>query len=320
MAKYETTIDNVKDTLVKYGVAVIPDILSTKQIKQMKSNMWKMLNELTINMDNPITKNNESSWRSFYDLMPLHSMLVQHWGVGHSELVWAIRQNKNVCEVFEKIWDTDKNDLLVSFDGVSIHFPPEITGRGWYRKNDWLHVDQSYNRNDFECVQGFVSGFDINEGDATFTFLEKSHLYHKDFKKKFSKKDFKGDWYRLESDKEYDFYLKKGCKRANMTCSAGSIVLWDSRLVHCGKEAERNREEQNMRLVVYVCMTPREYSTESQLRKKRDAFNNKRMTTHNPHKIKLFSLMPRSYGKELPNVGKLSEPNISDLGRRLAGF
>jgi len=29
------------------------------------------------------------------------------------------------------VTDTPRNDLLVSFDGLSVHLPPEKTKRGW---------------------------------------------------------------------------------------------------------------------------------------------------------------------------------------------
>jgi hypothetical protein len=57
-------------------------------------------------------------------------MLLQHFSLGHMKPVWDIRQHNKVCETFEKIWDIPKNDLLVSFDGLSVHLPPEKTNKG----------------------------------------------------------------------------------------------------------------------------------------------------------------------------------------------
>ena len=34
MKKYETTLSNVKETLDKYGVAIIPNILNKEEIKK----------------------------------------------------------------------------------------------------------------------------------------------------------------------------------------------------------------------------------------------------------------------------------------------
>ena len=57
-------------------------------------------------------------------------------------------------------------------------FPfPEETNRGWHRST-WYHTDQSYLRPDFECVQDWVTAYDVDEGDATLAFMEKSNIYH----------------------------------------------------------------------------------------------------------------------------------------------
>ena len=69
-----------------------------------------------------------------------------------------------------------KEELLISFDGISFHLPPEITNRGWYRGNTRHHSIQSFLRPNFECIQGFVSLCDINEGDVTLSILEGSHI------------------------------------------------------------------------------------------------------------------------------------------------
>lgn len=96
-------------------------------------------------------------------------MLLQHWDVGHNPVSWNVRQNSKVIKAFEDIWNTD--DLLTSFDGLSISLPCEYTKRGWYRGNTWWHTDQSYLRNDFECVQGLVNLYDVNPGDATLRVM-----------------------------------------------------------------------------------------------------------------------------------------------------
>ena len=44
------------------------------------------------------------------------------------------------------------------------------------------------------------------------------------------------------------------------------------------------------------------------------------MTTHTPHKPKLFPVNPRTYGGPLPNVTQVTKPNLTSLGERLAGY
>jgi hypothetical protein len=267
-----------------------------------------------------ITQDNESSWRTFYDLFPLHSMLIQHWGIGHAQFVWNLRQSDKILNIWKHFWNTD--ELIVSFDGLSIHLPPETTNRGWYNvdKGGWLHSDQSYVDPGFQCIQSWVTAYDVNVGDATLSFLEGSNKYHTEFASKFKVTD-KSNWYRLNAEEEYDFYIKeKGCARKAIQCPKGSLVFWDSRTIHCGQEAIKGRAIPNFRCVVYLCYSPRSYAKKKTLEKRIKYFKEMRMTTHWPHKVKVFSKVPRTYGKTIPNLKALPQPQLSEEGLKLVGY
>ena len=109
--------------------------------------------------DGLIDRHDNSTWKHYYDLLPNHSMLLQHWKIGHWQSIWDIRQNPKVCDVFSKIWDVPKEELLVSFDGASFHIPPEITNRGHFRGKTWFHTDQRYSFNDLDCLLTTPSDF-----------------------------------------------------------------------------------------------------------------------------------------------------------------
>ena len=173
--KYVTNIENVREMIEKYGVAIIEDVLNKDEINEMINGSWKTLKHITKNHPIPIKRWDTKTWRSFSNLYPKHSMLLQQWQVGHAQYVWDIRQNNKIVNVFSKIWDCDVNDLVTSFDGVSIHFPPEITKRGWFRKQ-WYHTDQSFLNPEFNCIQSWVTAYDINEGDATLSFIEGTNI------------------------------------------------------------------------------------------------------------------------------------------------
>ena len=150
---FDTTIENFKEDLKDKGIAVIPNILSKKELENSRNDMWNMLEYLTEDFDVSIDRNNKETWKSYYDLCPLEDMLLQYWKVGHSQYVWNLRQNMNIIKIFSKIYDCDINELLVSFDCISIHFPPEITKVGRYQedKENWYHFDQSSNKKGFHC-------------------------------------------------------------------------------------------------------------------------------------------------------------------------
>ena len=317
MASYMATLENFKDVLSTHGVAVIPSVLSTEECVGMNGGMWDSLERLTSLFETPIERDDESTWVEFFKFRPMHAMLMQHYKIGHAQYVWDVRQNPKVANVFAKLWDVAPEELLVSFDGVAIHFPPEVTHRGWYR-NEWFHTDQSLKRNSFECVQGLVTSREVREGDATFTFLDGSHALHKELADAALEKG-PGDWVVLTPE-QLDFCKSKGCVVQSVVCPAGSIVLWDSRTIHAGKEPVKGRPEMNFRNVVYVCMTPRKLATSRAIAKKKEIFEKQRMTTHWPHRPKMFGVLPRTYGNEMPTVATLRAPVLTDLGKKLAGF
>lgn len=314
--KYFTSPENVLNTLSTYGVAIIPQLLSEDECEKMMAGMWQTLGHLTSNWESPIVQSDPKSWRQIRDLFPMHSMLIQHHSIGHAQYIWDLRQNPKCINVFANIWNTQ--ELLCSFDGVSYHFPPEVTNIGW-RRNIVYHCDQSFVDSSFKCVQSWVTALDVEPGDATLTFLEGSHRLHEEFGQHAFETKSKDDWYKL-TDENLQFYLERGCEQKFITCPKGSMVLWDSRTIHTGTEAVKGRLNPKIRSVAYLCYTPHSLATPKELEKKCAAFNNMRMTTHWPHKIKLFAKNPRTYGATVRPLVALSPPILTDVGLRLAGF
>jgi ectoine hydroxylase-related dioxygenase (phytanoyl-CoA dioxygenase family) len=317
-SEYYCTIDTVKATLAEYGVAIVPNVLSDEECDEMLSGLWDYFEHITSTWDTPINRNDKTTWSQIYNLYLLHSMLIQYWNIGHCQAAWDIRQNEKCADVFANLWGCKKDDLLVSFDGASFNLPPEVTRRGWNRNNTWYHTDQSFTRPDFECVQSWVTALDVNEGDATLSIFEKSHLLHKEVAEHFNITD-KKDWLKLTKEQEA-FYFEHGCTIKNITCPKGSLVLWDSRTIHCGIEAVKTRATPNLRAVIYLCYMPRKQSNSKKLAKKQKAFNELRMTTHYPCNPKLFPNMPRTYGNAIPQITRIDAPILTDFGKRLAGF
>lgn len=307
--RYECDINEAKSKLERYGVAIIKGVLDEKECESMKSGMWEFLN----GVGDGIREDDPETWVKLQSMYPKHGMLIQNFKVGHNKFVWDIRQNEKVVNIFKELYKSE--ELLVSFDGVSISLEPEITNRGWNRKVGY-HCDQSYLRDNFECIQGWVNGYDTNEGDATLGFYEGSHVMTKEVREKFNIKE-KADWYKLnEEEKEY---YKERCDEKRIKCPKGSLVLWDSRTVHSGVGPEKWRKEMNKRCCVYVSYMPKGLASEKMIKKRIKAYEEDRMTSHNAINIKLFPKNPRTYGGELPDV-KFKRDELSELGRELVGY
>lgn len=299
--KYTCSIDTLIGTLNEYGAAVIPGVLTKDECVKFRDDIWSSMNKIypEFNIED------KSTWKKFYQLLPLHSMLLQHYGLAHLQSVWDIRTHPEVVKVFNYIHKTD--DLLSSFDGLSIHLPPEETGRGWYRGNDWMHTDQSVLTKTY-CIQGMVNLYPANEGDATLTIAEGSHLRHNDFLKEIGKDKEKDNWIKLNAEEK--MLLVRDHKQYCIQAPEGSMILWNSKTFHQGIEPQRKRENQNFRMVVYTCLRPKREFDQKTLKKRRKAFEEKRLTNHwGTH---LFGKSPRTYGSPLPVTNQVPDPIIAE--------
>ena len=316
--KYICSKENLQETINKFGVAIIPNVLDETECTDMVNKMWDYVEHLSQSWEQPIQRDNKDTWREFYKLYPSHSMLLQYFGVGHTQASWDVRQNPKIVDIFASFWKCSPEDLLVSFDGLSFHLPPEITNKGWFRGNTWYHTDQSYTTPEFQCIQSYVTGLDINEYDATLSVMESSNQFHSEFRDTYQVTDT-SDWFKLSAEQQ-QFYADKGCQIKHIKCPKGSLVFWDSRTIHCGIECNKKREIPNLRAVIYLCYMPRQIATPANIKKKQKAFQELRTTSHYPCKIKLFSKKPNTYGKELPDMPPMNAPSLTELGLKLAGF
>lgn len=317
--KYYCTPETLKQTLSEYGVAVIPNVLDEEECNSMVSKLWDFFEHISQGWKTPINRNNIATYRGIHDLFPSHGMLFQFFGIGHAQASWDMRQNPKIIDIFAKFWGCAQEELLVSFDGLSFGLPPEFTNRG-YAHNNWLHTDQSYTRPEFECVQSWVTGFDVSEGDATLGFFEGSHKFHKDFSENMKVQNRKENWFMVKEPAYVQYYMERCGQEKRIVCSKGSMVFWDSRTVHCGLGPIRGRPAVNMRAVVYLCYLPRSTCPPKELKKKQEAFNALRTTNHWANQGKKFAKTPRTYGNPIPEITAAPPPTVSELGLKLAGF
>jgi hypothetical protein len=325
MEKVTTTIENANAVLNQYGVAVIPSIITPEDCETLFNKMWDFFEQITADMPNKINRNDESTWNTLLDLFPSHGMLFQHWGIGHAEFAWWIRQHPAVVGAFARLWNVEPDELLVSFDGASFQAPPDRAGnptpkRGWGSPKPWYHSDQSLKRNNRECIQGWVTAKTVKEGDSTLAVMTGSHLLHREVAAKFPALIKPADWVQFDPN-VISFFAEKGCEPLRISCPAGSLVLWDSRTAHYGAPPIAGRSTPEFRAVTYVCYMPRYGANLKRLQLKRTHYMTKRTTSHWPGKSRAFSLKPRTYGvKDLPLVVPAAEPSVSELGKKLAGF
>mgnify|MGYP003984477207 FL=1 len=318
-SKYEATnIEEIRNKIKEFGICYVPDVLTDEERLEMISGTWDFFEHLTQNDEENIRRERPDTWSNLASLCPGNDMLYHHWNAGHSQHSWTVRQNPKICQIFADLFLCDVTNLLTSFDGFAFLLPPEITGEGWYTPgSEWYHLDQSLTRSYFDGVQGFVTAYDINKGDATLSFYEKSHKFIGDFIEKFGIR-VTSDWCKFTTE-EVNFF-DDNCTEEQMICPAKSLVLWDSRLVHCGLKPKRSRTIENTRCITYISYSPKQRIDEEKLKEKIYGYEHMLTSNHYAHNPSFFSTLPTNHNIITDYVVPIDPPILSQLGKSLVGY
>ena len=193
-----------------------------------------------------------------------------------------------------------------------------------------MHCDQRFNKNDFECVQSWITANAVNVGDGTLRILQGSHLLHGEFRKVFQDVlPLNDDWHVLTQE-QIQWYKDKGCQDICIICPAGSQVCWDSRTIHCGMAALHSKDlpqdmqeiQRKHRNVIYVCMMPAKGASKESLETRKAIFRPGELRMKSAsHWPKYMTLQPDpSLKTQHIQVPEMPFPTLNERGKKLAGI
>lgn len=194
-----------------------------------------------------------------------------------------MRTLPKVRQTFEAIFDT--RSLLVSFDGGNIFRPWHHPTSDEYSKtrSGWFHVDQGQKLHGLHAIQGLVTLTDANRFTGGFCCIPGSHHLHESLLVA-----TKG-----QGDRNFVIvpptFAALTQKQILPVCSAGDLVLWDSRTIHCNTpslvtpDTTAHPQDKLLRAVGYVCMTPAKWADEKVIRNRTRIYERGLGTTHWPH-------------------------------------
>lgn len=259
--------------LQEHGYAVVAGVLSLSEVEHAHDLLWKHLGEAGDWVrSEPDTWSNDS-----FDRMGMTCTgIMNKRGVGQSDVSWFCRTRPKVRGAFEQIWET--NSVLTSFDGINVFRP-------WHhglleRKTigGWFHVDQGPTKRGRHCVQGFVSLTHQSARTGGLAVMPGSHRQHDELLRGVElEQDF------IEVPESSPLFRRP---RRLVQCSAGDLVLWDSRCCHCNEPAQlppHCAKDELLRVCVYVSMTPKAWAGSHVLNDRRRAYGIKATTSHWPH-------------------------------------
>lgn len=189
----------------------------------------------------------------------------------HSEVMWNVRCMRSIQEAFASFWQCDASDLVCSFDGAG-HRPAgsDDDGMGWHVDQDASHAPG------MACVQAIVCITDMNARTGGTAFLSGSHVEHEDVCRRNRGDD--------DDDSEWEFVPVDDADAAfgrhpvvQPSVPAGSLLAWDSRLIH---RVVPPTDVGTERLVAYLSMVPRWHVPEPVRRRRRAGYSMGVPTTH----------------------------------------
>ena len=267
-----------KEYLAEQGFVVFADALSKDEATTALDLLWDYLEELGTGVD----RTNIATWDDSRWPTAVHGAILPGHGIGHCAAQWYIRDIPNVHAAFSHMWDDE--DLLVSFDGVTI-WRPWTYDPAWRTNegNSWLHIDQHpIGRPGKHCIQGLVNLLTATPATGGNVIVPGSHKRFADiptdYEERLSRIDPSIDHFRFPND---DPKLQDA-KPIMPALEPGDLLLWDSRTIHCSAPGQQQPENNNelLRAASLICMMPRAKSNEKTIVKRKSAVETRTSTTN----------------------------------------
>ena len=264
--------------LKEHGYVVIAKALDLQQTQHALAGLWDYLEGLETGIDRLDSRTwDDDNWPT-----AVHGGILPSYGIGHCQAQWFIRDIPGVKKSFAALWGTD--DLLVSFDGVSLWRPWSVDP-SWKTNlgSSWLHIDQHpIGRPGRQCVQGLVNLLPTSESAGGNVIVPGSHRLFTEipdlYTERLARIDPSIDHFRFP--KEDPLFLDNEPITCHM--EAGDLLLWDSRTVHCSSPGSGHEFPSNelVRAISLICMMPRSRSNEEVISRRKAAIAKKTSTTN----------------------------------------
>lgn len=304
---YSTTdIAQLKSILDTHGIAILTNHFTINYADNIYSSIKQWLIDLDIGLTN-----DPKSWT--YENMPLGARFGMYQSiVSNAPAFWTVRES--LYPIFQQI--LNEQSLLTSIDGASIY----PTMNAPKKERQWAHIDQT-NTSEFVSYQ---SQFVATDTSACFLCTPTSHLKHKMLIDEF-KVMSRGavNWHKFNGSQVRR--LKEifgGLYQIPIVVPKGSVIFWDSRLIHSAKYSNKPDE---WRCSLYVSMRPRDECDDVSKENILKAAIKGGTTNHLGSFI--FEPVDR-YGKKNPKLVNLMEhpeclsyvDNFSDIQKRMVGL
>jgi len=257
----------IRSKLVEHGVCLVTGVLTPEECKLLEQ-VWS--NDLVSVLDDApktgefddiiahLRRGDLTAWPAEWSTILGRKNMASQRGAPHGGFAWTARLNPTVRHIFASLFEVSEEDLCV---GLDLPFWSAANSPSAKQNVEWLHVDQNHCTGmTWQCAQGVLYVW-ASDHDACSTTVvwPGSHSAVYDSMMADPSAIAKGSnpggqsvkINELEDPDRRDSLLAAalaGSRR--VPCPAGSLLLWDSRIVHQGWAG-------GPRLAQPVCWEPR---------------------------------------------------------------
>mmetsp|Transcript_32883 Transcript_32883/g.61363 ORF Transcript_32883/g.61363 Transcript_32883/m.61363 type:complete len:319 (+) Transcript_32883:59-1015(+) len=274
--RFEPDDVRLKDFLDENGFVVVKGVMDTSMIEVAKDKLWKFLQG-----NAGMIRDDASTWTADkLESVGMPNNGIVCTGVGQTDFMWYMRLLPKVKLAFSTVYDTD--DLLCSMDGCNIFLPWHRDEASQHLKTStgWYHVDQGLLLRGRQCVQGLVTLTDVTAATGGLCLIPGSGKHHDELV------ELTGVETNFAKVPPSFHALRQ--KQILPLCQAGDLILWDSRTIHCSTpalEIPTQSPDDLLRIVAYICMTPRRLAGNDVLENRMQAYMRDMTMHHWPHII-----------------------------------
>ncbi len=295
---------------IKSGVVVVEGVFAAEECDQAMDEIVTAFEQLSPNL----RRDEPKTWIRA-NLPPQTRAGLYQAVVGNLAPMWRLRTDPRVARIFSALYSALRGepvtDFIVSGDGLNLK--PNRVGP-YEPTKDWPHLDQT-DGSPFLCIQGQAV---LTNTSASLRASPGSHLA---FGKVLAATggQSRAGWRKFDPTAAISaeaVVLEAGGQwQVPVLSPRGSFIVWASSLIHSarvqlGPEPDDAADPwKGWRGVVYICYRPRVEFSATQLKKRREALEQNRVTNHRGTKIFPVNPMAR-YGPPPPGLCHAGGPNF----------
>jgi hypothetical protein len=270
----ERDVDSqLSEVFREYGCALVTDVLTAEECRSMAAAWSRDLAGANFRPRDRLGPGGSGPFSSGYGIIN---------GLLHGEMAWRARLHARIRRMFGILHRCPPEDLVTGIDVV--FFSPENANGSAKENLQWLHVDQT--NEDFN-VQSVLYIMDSrSEWRSSTAVWPGSH--HEVYRRlmrdskatELSQQTSRVQSLQLNDCKETRIVDEAVTNTRRVPCPAGSLFLWDSKLIHQGWSG-------GPRLAQPICFEPRKWRDEPAFLRKLFACATGMSTTHSSREARM---------------------------------